>query len=80
MIARSPEFSGCTADGPLGFTRNTTVKCDEFTTFALQSDTENSQLGAMLTFNSVGGFYACGSTQDVRVIFYQMYVCVSPVY
>ena len=38
-----------------------------FNTFGIQSDTENSQLGAQLTFNYVGGFYACGSGQDVGV-------------
>ena len=41
-----------------------------YNTFSIQSDTENSQLGAQLSFNSVGGFYACGSGQDVSVMFY----------
>jgi hypothetical protein len=61
----------CSTYGPLGFGSSTgTDKCGTFGTFGLQSDSENSQLGAALTFNSVGGFYACGSGQDVRYDFF----------
>ena len=38
-----------------------------FNSFQIQSDTENSQLGAQLVFNYVGSFYACGSGHDVGV-------------
>ncbi|KAF8345117.1 hypothetical protein F5887DRAFT_1197951 [Amanita rubescens] len=56
----------CLNYGQLGFsTGGSTDKCAMFNTFEIQSDTENSQLGAELTFNYVGGFYACGSGQDV---------------
>ncbi len=45
-----------------------------YNSFQIQSDTENSQLGAQLTFNYVGGFYACGSGKDVGVDI-QLVVC-----
>lgn len=38
-----------------------------FETFNIQSNVESSQLGAFLVFNYAGGFYACGSGQDVGV-------------
>ena len=46
-----------------------------FNSFQIQSDTENSQLGAQLVFNYVGSFYACGSGQDVGVDV-QFVVCI----
>lgn len=59
--------SGCSAGGAFGFVQGTsTNKCTQYTSFQIQSDGENSQLGAALVFNYVGGFYACGSGQNVR--------------
>ena len=70
MIAKDNLQSGCTTYGPLVFSSNSSGEyADTNNTFGLESDDENSQLGASLTFNFVGGFYACGSSQDVRVIF-----------
>lgn len=52
--------SDCTTFGQLSFIQgSTTNKCAQFTGFELQSDSENSQLGAQLVVNFVGGFYAC---------------------
>lgn len=51
----------CTTSGALSFTQSgsTTNKCAEFSGFRIQSDTENSQLGAQLVVNFQGAFYAC---------------------
>ena len=68
LIAAIP-LSDCSTYGQLGFAQDDSDKCALYNTFDIQSDTENSQLGAQLTFNYVGGFYACGSGQDVSVIF-----------
>jgi hypothetical protein len=68
LIAAIPA-SDCTTYGQLGFAQSTSDKCALYNTFSLQSDTENSQLGAQLSFNSVGGFYACGSGRDVSGCF-----------
>ncbi|KAF9524795.1 GPI-anchored small secreted protein [Crepidotus variabilis] len=58
--------TGCSTYGQLGFTQgSSTNKCAQYSTFSIQSDSENSQLGAKLAFNSIGGFYACGSTLNV---------------
>ncbi|TFK35678.1 GPI-anchored small secreted protein [Crucibulum laeve] len=58
--------TGCSTYGALGFTEGSSSnKCARYSSFYLQSNPENSQLGARLTFNWVGGFYACGSGQDV---------------
>ncbi|KXN88393.1 hypothetical protein AN958_07375 [Leucoagaricus sp. SymC.cos] len=58
--------TGCTAYGSLGFAEgSSTNKCARYDSFYIQSDPENAQLGAKLTFNFVGGFYACGGNQDV---------------
>ncbi|KAF8326939.1 hypothetical protein F5887DRAFT_1164314 [Amanita rubescens] len=66
LISGDPVSTGCTTYGPLGFVQgSSTNKCALFDAFQIQPDTENSQLGAGLTFNYVGGFYACGSGQDV---------------
>ncbi len=60
--------TGCSTYGQLGFvTGSSSDKCAKYNSFQIQSDTENSQLGAQLTFNYVGGFYACGSGKDVGV-------------
>ncbi|KAJ3538437.1 hypothetical protein NMY22_g5169 [Coprinellus aureogranulatus] len=42
-----------------------TNKCATFDTFGLESNRENSQLGAHLVFNNVGSFYVCGRQRDV---------------
>jgi len=58
--------TSCSTYGPLGFTESSSSdKCALFSTFGISSDSENSQLGAKLNFNNVGGFYACGDGQDV---------------
>ena len=63
-INATPSSSECTTFGPLGFGSGSN-KCALSQSFELQSDTENSQLGARLVFNNQGGFVACGTTQDV---------------
>ena len=74
-IGEIPASSGCTTYGPLGFFGSSTDKCANFGTFSIQSNGENSQIGAFLVFNGVGGFYACGNgndvVNDVRGHFYQ---------
>jgi len=67
-IGSVPLNSGCSPFGPLGFFGSTSDKCTAFATFGIQSNSQNSQLGAFLEFNFVGGFYACGSSQDVWYI------------
>ncbi|CAA7266672.1 unnamed protein product [Cyclocybe aegerita] len=58
--------TGCTTYGGIKFIPGpSTNKCGRYEYFQIQSNTENSQLGAKLVFNYVGGFYACGSGQDV---------------
>ncbi|KDR71543.1 hypothetical protein GALMADRAFT_102529 [Galerina marginata CBS 339.88] len=58
--------TGCSTYGSLGFVQGSSSdKCARYDGFQIQSNTENSQLGAMLVVNYVGGFYACGSGQDV---------------
>jgi hypothetical protein len=49
---------------------SSTNKCASYNTFGLQSNSENSQLGARLVFNWVGGFYVCGSQKEVGVSLY----------
>ena len=66
-IGAVPLSSGCSTYGQLGFSPSSSDKCANYNTFNIQSDTENSQLGAFLVFNFVGGFYACGSGNDVCV-------------
>ncbi|KIM36402.1 hypothetical protein M413DRAFT_449125 [Hebeloma cylindrosporum] len=65
LIGAIPISSGCTTYGPLGFSGSSTDKCALRDSFAIQSNAENSQLGAKLVFNYEGGFYACGSGLDV---------------
>ncbi|PFH47143.1 hypothetical protein AMATHDRAFT_50519 [Amanita thiersii Skay4041] len=58
--------TGCTTYGSLGFTQGSSSnKCARYDSFYIRSNEQNSQLGAKLTFNWVGEFYACGSAQDV---------------
>lgn len=65
-ISGIPTASGCTDYGPLGFIQGSgTDKCAVFNSFQIQSDTENSQLGAKLVFNFQGGFHACGAGRDI---------------
>ncbi|KAF6746923.1 hypothetical protein DFP72DRAFT_921571 [Ephemerocybe angulata] len=40
-------------------------KCASYSTFGLQSNSENSQLGAHIVFNWTGGFYVCGAQKEV---------------
>jgi len=67
-IGAVPLSSGCSTYGQLGFSGSSSDKCAQFNTFNIQSNSQNSQLGAFLVFNFVGGFYACGSGQDVWYI------------
>lgn len=61
----------CTLYGPLGFAGGSdTDKCALFGPFGIESDPENSQLGAMLTFNWAGGFYACATSNGQDVGFF----------
>lgn len=63
LIGAIPSSAGCTTYGPLGFTQGSSSdKCAKYESFYIQSE---SQLGAQLSFNLLGGFYACGSNQDV---------------
>lgn len=58
--------TGCSPGGALVFVQGSSSnKCAKGSTFGIQSDIENSQLGAKLVFNWVGGFYACGTANDV---------------
>jgi len=64
-----PVNPGCTTYGQLDFTRHTTDKCALRETFGIQSNAKDPKLGAKLEFNSVGGFYACGTGLDVSFRF-----------
>ncbi|PFH53609.1 hypothetical protein AMATHDRAFT_137375 [Amanita thiersii Skay4041] len=58
--------TGCSTYGSLNFfVGSSSNKCARYTSFQIQSNSENSQLGAKLVFNYVGNFYACGSGLDV---------------
>jgi len=66
LIGAIPSSTGCTTYGPLGFTQGSSSdKCAKYDSFYIQSE---SQLGTQLSFNFLGGFYACGSNQDVSRI------------
>jgi len=66
LIGAIPSSTGCTSYGPLGFTQGSSSdKCAKYDSFYIQSE---SQLGALLSLNFLGGFYACGSNQDVSRI------------
>ncbi|KAF8345105.1 hypothetical protein F5887DRAFT_229733 [Amanita rubescens] len=68
LIGAVPLSGGCSTYGQLGFVvGSSSDECALYNTFSIQSDTESSLLGSQLSFNSVGGFYACGSGQDVGV-------------
>ncbi|KAF8326938.1 hypothetical protein F5887DRAFT_1084098 [Amanita rubescens] len=60
FISGSPIGVGCTSFGRLEFVQGkSSNKCAQYQSFQIQSDTENSQLGAQLVFNFIGGFFAC---------------------
>jgi hypothetical protein len=64
--------STCSTYGALGFTQGSSSnKCALYDNFQIQSNTENSQLGAKLVFNYQGGFYACTASKDVSQSFRQ---------
>ncbi|KAF8641744.1 hypothetical protein AX16_009821 [Volvariella volvacea WC 439] len=57
----------CATYGAFQFVEGgTTNKCASFNSFYIQSNPENAQLGARLTFNWVGGFYGCGADKAVH--------------
>ncbi|KAJ2929719.1 hypothetical protein H1R20_g7367, partial [Candolleomyces eurysporus] len=58
--------NGCSTYGTLGFVQGASSnKCARYSTFQIQSNPENAQLGAKLTLNWVGGFYVCGVNKEV---------------
>ncbi|KAJ2925994.1 hypothetical protein H1R20_g11103, partial [Candolleomyces eurysporus] len=61
------EGGSCTTFGQLGYSGlgYSTNKCASFSWFQIQSNPENSQLGAKLTYNYVGGFYSCGPDENI---------------
>ena len=60
------DVSTCAKSGALVFVQgSSTNKCASYSSFQIQSDTQNSQLGAQLVFNYVGGFYSCSNGQEV---------------
>jgi hypothetical protein len=65
------QFDGsgsCATYGQFGYSGQgySTNKCASFPRLQIQSNSENSQLGAKLTYNYVGGFYSCGPDEMVR--------------
>ncbi|KIJ97811.1 hypothetical protein K443DRAFT_681251 [Laccaria amethystina LaAM-08-1] len=68
-LSLSPSSTGCTTYGGLDFVQGTsTNKCASYSGFQIQSNTENSQLGAQLVVNFEGGFYVCsGNTVAYKV-------------
>ncbi|KAF8954877.1 hypothetical protein BDZ97DRAFT_1798900 [Flammula alnicola] len=66
LIDSAQDANGCENFGALTFVQGTsTNKCSRYTSFQIQSNNQDSQLGAELVFNYVGGFYACNSGQEV---------------
>ncbi|XP_006456403.1 hypothetical protein AGABI2DRAFT_195536, partial [Agaricus bisporus var. bisporus H97] len=66
LIGSLLNSTGCSEYGSLGFTEgSSTNKCARYNSFHIQSNPENAQLGARLSFNYFGQFYACGSGGDV---------------
>ncbi|TEB23412.1 hypothetical protein FA13DRAFT_1694415 [Coprinellus micaceus] len=62
------DTGSCATYGRLGYlegSSTSTNKCASYSSFQIQSNPENSQLGARLTFNSVGGFYSCGAEEEI---------------
>lgn len=69
LLSLSPISTGCTTYGGLGFVQGSSSnKCASYSGFQIQSNTQNSQLGAQLVVNFQGGFYECsGSTVVYKV-------------
>uniref|UniRef100_A0A8H7XP81 Uncharacterized protein n=1 Tax=Psilocybe cubensis TaxID=181762 RepID=A0A8H7XP81_PSICU len=66
LINTIPAAGGCTNFGALHFVQGTsTNKCASYESFQLQSNQQDSQLGAELVFNFTGGFYVCNSGAEV---------------
>ncbi len=66
LVDESPDGFGCSTSGPLGFVQGSSSnKCAKYGSFQIQSFVENGQLGAKLVLDFTGGFYACGSTNNV---------------
>ncbi|KAJ3516880.1 hypothetical protein NLJ89_g859 [Agrocybe chaxingu] len=66
LVNSVQDASGCQSFGALVFVQGTsTNKCARCSSFQIQSNAENSQLGAELVFNYVGGFFACGSGEEI---------------
>ncbi|KAF8889413.1 hypothetical protein CPB84DRAFT_1447297 [Gymnopilus junonius] len=66
FIDTHEDANGCQKFGALGYSGGSnTNKCASFGGFQLQSNTQDSQLGAQLVFNYVGGFYSCTSGSQV---------------
>ena len=60
LISLSPSSTGCTTYGGLGFVQDSSSnKCASYSGFQIQSNGQNSQLGAQLVVNFQGGFYEC---------------------
>lgn len=77
LINTVQDANGCQNFGALAFVQGTsTNKCASYSSFQIQSDGQNGQLGAELVFNYVGGFYACSSGQEVSPFFLRF--CSSP--
>jgi hypothetical protein len=59
----------CATYGKLGYLQgSTTNKCATYPNFQLQANQQNAQLGSRLTVNHVGGFFACGPDEEVRIL------------
>ncbi|KAF8884642.1 GPI-anchored small secreted protein [Infundibulicybe gibba] len=67
IVNSIPAGGGCTPGGTLSFGQGGgSNKCAISGGFQIHSNEENSQLGANLVLNSVGSFYACGTSLDMR--------------
>ncbi|PPQ97682.1 hypothetical protein CVT26_001865 [Gymnopilus dilepis] len=65
FIDTHQDANGCQKFGALGFLQSNTNKCASFGGFQLQSNNLDSQLGAQLVVNYVGGFYSCNGGSQV---------------
>ncbi|KAF9481485.1 hypothetical protein BDN70DRAFT_876275 [Pholiota conissans] len=60
------DVASCDTFGALVFVQGgSSNKCAKSSSFQIQSNGQNSQLGAELVFNYVGGFYSCSNGQEV---------------
>ncbi|KAJ2920058.1 hypothetical protein MD484_g291, partial [Candolleomyces efflorescens] len=58
----------CATYGTLGYLQGNYIssnKCASYPNFQLQANQQNSQLGSRLTANYVGGFFSCGSDEQI---------------